>query len=157
LKDIVAMGGESVNPCGGLRVLVIEDNADSGEGTELWLRLSGHTVTLALSGRDGIARARHFHPDVVLCDIGLPGGVDGYGVARALRSDPETAGTYLVALTGYGGANEAQACRAAGFDLHLTKPVDPGTLEATIRGLAVRPGKPRRALGPIEAEARSGP
>jgi CheY-like chemotaxis protein len=117
------------------RVLLIEDHADSGEGTELWLRLSGHTVKLARTGSDGIERARQFHPDVVLCDIGLEGGMDGYGVARALRADPDTASAYLVAVTGYGRPEDIQRSREAGFDLHLTKPVDPRALEATIREL----------------------
>src|SRR4029453_3865661 len=100
---------------------------------ELSLRLSGHVVRLARSGGEGIAAAREFSPDVVLCDIGLEGGMDGYAVARALRSDPVFVGSYLVAVTGYGREEDIQRAREAGFDRPLTKPVDPKALELMLR------------------------
>ncbi len=125
-------------PGGSCRVLLVEDHADSGEGVAISLRLSGHIVSLARSGREGIQSARVFHPDVVLCDIGLEGDLDGYAVARALRADPQFVGSYLVAVTGYGREEDIQRARTAGFDRHLTKPVDPRTLEAMLREVAAR-------------------
>lgn len=116
------------------RCLVIEDNEDSAESMGLLLQLDGHEVVLARDGAEGIARAWEIRPDVVLCDIGLPGGLDGYGVARALRAEPELAGTFLIALTGYGQAEDRRRSHEAGFDIHLTKPADPGMLRQLIAG-----------------------
>jgi CheY-like chemotaxis protein len=113
------------------RILVIEDNFDAAETMRELLELNAHEVEVAYSGPDGIVRARAFRPDVVLCDIGLP-GMDGYQVARALRGDPETRATGLIALTGYGQPNDLDASRAAGFDLHLTKPAPIESLEASM-------------------------
>jgi len=93
------------------------------------LELGGHEVEVAHAGDPGVDTARRFHPDIVLCDIGLPGGMDGYAVARALRQDPAFGSIYLVAVTGYGQEEDCRRSREAGFDLHLTKPVDPVYLE----------------------------
>jgi PAS domain S-box-containing protein len=123
---------------GTCRVLLIEDHADSSEGTELLLSLGGHLVEQARTGQEGIARARMFRPDVVLCDIGLEGGMDGYAVARALRLEPAFSSTYLVAVTGYGREDDMRRSREAGFDLHLTKPVDPKGLEVLLREICAR-------------------
>jgi CheY-like chemotaxis protein len=110
------------------RVLVIEDNADAAESMQLLLELRGFEAVIAGDGAAGLELARRFRPDVVLCDIGLPGALDGYAVARELRADPAFAGVRLIALTGYGQAEDQRRAHAAGFDLHLTKPVDPATL-----------------------------
>src|SRR5262249_36910131 len=72
-----------------LRILVVEDNRDAAASLRLLLELTGHRVAVAYAGQAGLDAARDFRPDVVLCDIGLPGGLDGYAVARALRADPE--------------------------------------------------------------------
>jgi signal transduction histidine kinase len=109
------------------RVLVVEDNLDTAETLRDLLVLSGFEVEVAVSGDDGVAAAHQFHPDVVLCDLGLP-GMNGYEVANALRHDPETAPVRLIALTGYGGDEDRRRSREAGFDVHLTKPVDPSLL-----------------------------
>jgi CheY-like chemotaxis protein len=106
------------------RCLVIEDNHDAAESMALLLQLSGHEVETAFDGAEGLEKARRFHPEIVLCDIGLPNGLDGYGVARALRADPELAGVFLIALTGYGQEEDQHLAREAGFDVHLTKPAD---------------------------------
>jgi len=108
----------------GRRVLVVEDNLDTAETLRDLLELSGFEVMIAGSGGEGVAAARRFHPEVVLCDLGLP-GMNGYEVASALRHDPATAGTRLIALTGYGTDEDRRRSREAGFDLHLTKPIDP--------------------------------
>jgi PAS domain S-box-containing protein len=111
-----------------LRVLVIEDNVDAAESLQTLLKLAGHEVQTALSGPSGLAVAERFRPEVVLCDIGLP-GMDGYAVARALRAAPATASTHLVALTGYGQDDDRRRGQDAGFDDYLTKPADFRTLQ----------------------------
>jgi PAS domain S-box-containing protein len=103
------------------RVLVIEDNIDAAVSLSEVLQLEGHEVGLAHNGPDGIAKARAFRPDFVLCDIGLP-GMDGYEVARALRADPSLASTFLVALSGYALPEDLRRSREAGFDRHIAKP-----------------------------------
>jgi two-component system CheB/CheR fusion protein len=72
----------------------------------------------------GLEKLKSFQPEIALIDIGLP-GVDGYALARMARQAPEARATYLVALTGYGQAEDRQKALAAGFDTHMTKPVDP--------------------------------
>ena len=109
-------------------MLVIEDNVDAAESLQTLLKLAGHDVQTALSGPSGLAVAERYRPEVVLCDIGLP-GMDGYEVARALRKAPATAGTHLVALTGYGQDEDRRRGREAGFDDYLTKPADFRTLQ----------------------------
>jgi CheY-like chemotaxis protein len=116
------------------RCLIIEDNRDAAESMAALLELTGHEVTVAHDGTEGVARARLIQPEVVVCDIGLPGGLDGYAVARALRADPELAGCRLIALTGYGQEEDQRRAREAGFDVHLTKPADPEVLRRLIAG-----------------------
>jgi signal transduction histidine kinase len=109
------------------RVLVIEDSLDAAASLEMLLCMRGHDVRVAHTGTAGVAAARAWTPDVVLCDIGLP-ELDGYGVARELRQDPTTARVRLLALTGYGTEEDRCRSREAGFDQHLVKPVDPKIL-----------------------------
>ncbi|HEY7215786.1 MAG TPA: ATP-binding protein, partial [Thermoanaerobaculia bacterium] len=106
------------------RCLVIEDHEDAAESLALLLRLDGHETEVAFTADEGLEKARRFRPDVVLCDIGLPGAMDGYGVARALRENEETRSAYLIALTGYGQEEDRRRALEAGFDTHLTKPAD---------------------------------
>ncbi|HET6414098.1 MAG TPA: CheR family methyltransferase [Anaeromyxobacter sp.] len=113
------------------RVLVIEDNPDAASSVRDLLELTNHTVAVALSGREGIEKARTFKPDVVLCDIGLP-GMDGYEVARAFRSDSDLRGSVLVALTGYAAPEDLARVREAGFDVHVAKPASPEVLEEAL-------------------------
>jgi two-component system CheB/CheR fusion protein len=103
------------------RLLVIEDDPDVGDALCAALEVGGHEVAIASNGYEGIAKARLFKPDVVLCDIGLP-GMDGYAVARAFRADAALRGTCLVALSGYAQSMDVTTARAAGFDEHLAKP-----------------------------------
>ncbi|HXY38994.1 MAG TPA: PAS domain S-box protein [Vicinamibacteria bacterium] len=109
------------------RILLIEDNTDAALSLKAVLELKGHEVVLAQNGPEGVEKARSTRPDVVLCDIGLP-GMDGFQVARALREDPAFARTRLVALSGYALPEDVERARAAGFDRHLAKPVDPDDL-----------------------------
>jgi CheY-like chemotaxis protein len=90
---------------------------------QMFLAAQGHVAEVARSGPEGIASARRFHPEVVLCDIGLP-GIDGYEVARTLRKERHLDGVSLIAVTGYGQETDRLRAREAGFDLHLTKPVN---------------------------------
>ncbi len=117
------------------RCLIIEDNADAAESLGLLLELSGHEVTLAHDGVAGVEKARTLRPEVVLCDIGLPGKLDGYGVARALRQHFPNGDLHLIALTGYGQEEDQRRAREAGFDLHLTKPADPEKLQRLLAEL----------------------
>ena len=114
------------------KILVVEDNPDAGAMLRDFLELSGHEVELAASGAAGLQAARQFHPEVVLCDLGLP-GMNGYEVATALRKDPTTSSARLIAVTGYGRDEDRRRSKEAGFDLHLTKPVDPAKLQALLR------------------------
>ncbi len=109
------------------RVLVVEDNPDSAESLRLLLEFFGYEVAVAATGPEGVRLARAVRPDVVLCDIGLP-GLDGFGVAAALRRDSATAAARLVAVTGYGSEEVRRRCREVGFDRYFTKPVDPDLL-----------------------------
>jgi signal transduction histidine kinase/CheY-like chemotaxis protein len=106
------------------RILVVEDNPDAAAMMRDFLELAGHEVELASTGNDGVKVARQFHPEVVLCDLGLP-GMNGFEVAAQLRRDPAMAAVKLIAVTGYGREEDRRRSREAGFDLHLTKPVDP--------------------------------
>jgi CheY-like chemotaxis protein len=115
-----------------MRIVVIEDHQDTAELMIEILREAGHEVHAASCGRDGIEAARTLAADVVLCDVGLP-DIDGYEVARALRADAATARARLVALTGYDGEEELEKARAAGFDRHVVKPIDPFKLESLLK------------------------
>ncbi|HMA93321.1 MAG TPA: ATP-binding protein, partial [Polyangiaceae bacterium] len=103
------------------RVLVVEDNADAADSLREALAFGGHQVEVAYKGADGIARARSWRPDVLLCDIGLP-DIDGHEIARTLRRDPSLRSTFLVALTGYALPDDLKRSSEAGFDEHLAKP-----------------------------------
>ncbi|WP_242391965.1 ATP-binding response regulator [Anaeromyxobacter oryzisoli] len=103
-------------------VLVIEDNVDAAETVREALELEGMRVAVAGDGAAGLAAVRRLRPDLVICDIGLPGGLDGYDVARAIRADPALRDTPLITLTGYAGPEDRARAREAGFDLHLGKP-----------------------------------
>src|SRR5690349_10976682 len=96
------------------RVLIVEDNRDQAESLRLLLQFWSYEVRVATSGPAGVQAAKEWHPDAVLCDIGLP-GLDGYGVAEELRRDPDTAATLLVAVTGYGSEEDRRRAHAAGF------------------------------------------
>jgi PAS domain S-box-containing protein len=128
-----------VNRCRGL---IIEDNDDVSRAFSRLLELSGHQVAVARDGATGIELARQFHPDIVFCDIGLGGGMDGYDVARALRAEESTKSTYLVAVTGLGQDDDRRRAAAAGFDRHLTKPANRGELLAMMAEVSGRTPSP---------------
>jgi PAS domain S-box-containing protein len=118
-------------PGGRRRVLIIEDNIDAADSLREALEFSAHEVEVAYNGPAGIAKAREYKPEVVFCDIGLP-GMDGFDVARAFRADDALKGAYLVALSGYALPEDVQRASEAGFDQHLAKPPNLDILEQTL-------------------------
>lgn len=120
------------------RVLVVDDNADAADSLAALLQLLGHRVRVAHSGAEALQTVGSFHPDVGVLDIGLP-GMTGYELAGRLRADLAGDPLTLIALTGYGQAEDRVRARDAGFDHHLTKPADPAALCALIA--ADRPGR----------------
>ncbi len=113
------------------RILVVDDNDDAAESSAVLLRLSGHEVQVAAEGQAALDLMDTFRPDVVLLDIGLP-DMDGYEVARRIRSMPGHAHVLLVALSGYGQAEHLVRSREAGFNHHLVKPADLRELDTLI-------------------------
>jgi len=111
------------------RILVADDNRDAAESLSLLLELGGHEVRVAHLGRDALSLAGVFRPDVALLDIGMP-DVSGYEVARILRQESWGANMHLVAVTGWGQEEDRRRAFEAGFDQHLTKPIDPEHLMA---------------------------
>jgi len=111
------------------RVLLIDDNFDAAESLAQLLALSGHDARTANDGPSAIQLAQEFQPEVVFCDLGLP-GMTGFDIARALRALPFGDEMVLAALTGYGQPSDRQKTANAGFDAHLVKPVDPAVIES---------------------------
>jgi len=114
-------------PTAARRILVVDDFEDSAESLALLLRRMGHEVQTASSGAQAIEAARALRPDVVLLDIGMP-GLDGYEACRRIRAEAWGAGILLVAVTGWGQAEDRRRSQEAGFDGHLVKPIDPRAL-----------------------------
>jgi signal transduction histidine kinase len=118
-------------PANHQRVLIIEDNQDAADMLATYLRVAGHHVRVAHDGPSGLRIAFEMVPTVILCDIGLP-GMDGYQVAKCVRSAPALAPSVLIAVTGYGEVTSRERAREAGFTHHLTKPTDPSLLAELI-------------------------
>ena len=114
-------------PASHRRVLVVDDNEDAAETLAEMVRMLGHDVEVAYDGPTAVRRAGEYHPDLVLCDIGLP-GMDGYEVAHELRA-AHGRDVRLVALSGYAQPEDVATAMEAGFDEHVAKPADPQRLE----------------------------
>jgi len=112
----------------GYRVLVVDDNADAAESLGMLLEMMGNQAHIAHDGLQALEMAAALKPDIVLLDIGLP-GLNGHDTARRMRADSGTADAVLVALTGWGEAEDRRRSREAGFDYHLVKPVQIEDLE----------------------------
>ena len=106
-----------------LQILVVDDNVPSAKTTGWMLEMVGHQTNLVHDGPAAIEAAKRLRPDVILLDIGLP-GKNGYDVCRELRLDPAFKDTVMVAQTGWGQERDREMAFEAGFDHHLTKPVD---------------------------------
>ena len=116
------------------RVLVVEDNSDTREMLRQVLAMLGHEVHVAQDGAEAVDLALRLGPDVALVDVGLP-ALDGYAVARAIRAAPGGNRIRLVAVTGYGRAEDRRAAEVAGFDAHVVKPVSPEMLADIVAGV----------------------
>lgn len=110
------------------RILVVDDNVDGTTALALMLDLSGHDTRIAFNGPDALTIAFEFNPEVVFLDIGLP-GMSGYEVAKHFRADPKLKSALLVAMTGWGTVEDRLLSKNAGFDEHLTKPVEPSAYD----------------------------
>lgn len=110
--------------------MVVDDNYDAAESMGLLVKLWGHETRIVHDGRSAVDLCRTFKPNVVLLDLGLP-GMSGYEVARCLREEHGDS-MLLYALTGYGQTEDKERSKAAGFDHHLVKPIDPDTLKALL-------------------------
>src|SRR5262249_30533650 len=126
-NEIRAMSGAS-SPSR-LRVLVVDDCRDTTDSLALLLKLWGHDVRVARDGPAAVGEARAYLPHVVLLDIALGTGMDGYDVARRLRALPNPEEMLLICMTGYGMVADRHRSREAGFDHHLTKPAEPDELQ----------------------------
>ena len=132
VPSIAPPAAEAAKPCTGIathprRVLLIEDNRDARETFRMMLELAGHEVLEAEEGQSGLELLKSSLPDVAVIDVGLP-GLNGYEIASRFRREPQGNRVMLVALTGYGTPEARERSRAAGFDHHLIKPVDPEVL-----------------------------
>jgi len=125
LVNAPVSSGESrhIEPIPARRILIVDDSRDGGESLAMLLRVLGAEVALAHSGRNALECVDTFRPDVVVLDIGMP-GMDGYEVARRIRSNPENRHISLIALTGWGQEEDRKRSVAAGFNHHLVKPAD---------------------------------
>jgi len=120
------------------RILVVDDNTDAADLLALMLVQAGYETTAVVDGPTAIEAAQRLMPQIVILDIGLP-GMSGYEVAERLRDDPRLSGTSLIALTGWGTPEDKRKAFAAGFDVHLTKPVAAEDLHAALgRAAAIR-------------------
>lgn len=134
-----ARAGGDADPHGRLgrrAVLIIEDNDDTRDVLRFMLEIEGARVETAAGGEDGVRAADAFRPEVILCDIGLP-DIDGMEVARRIRAHHALARVRLIALTGYGQTEDVRQAAAAGFDAHLTKPINLDQLLALLTGATI--------------------
>jgi CheY-like chemotaxis protein len=115
--------------------LVVDDNSDITEMLAAVLRHAGYTVSTADSGTGALSAALARQYDVVISDIGMP-GMNGYELAQALRSFPQYRSTRMIAVTGFAMYDDRDRALEAGFDAHLSKPIDPAALTQAIRGIS---------------------
>jgi signal transduction histidine kinase/ActR/RegA family two-component response regulator len=126
--------GESAATAASRRILLVDDNVDFAASMSLLLQNLGHRVRVAHDATEALSVARELRPQVGFLDLGLP-DISGYELATRLRKQPETAGTVLVAVSGWGQPRDRERSRAAGFALHLVKPVELKSVEAAIAAL----------------------
>jgi CheY-like chemotaxis protein len=117
------------------RVLVVDDNVDSADTLAALLRVQGHETAVAYDGATAVDLGRSFRPQIVLLDICLTKGMDGYEVAHWLRREPGLEDTFFAALTGYPEESDQHRSQETGFDAHLVKPVNLSTLEKLLAQL----------------------
>ena len=146
--EIPAMSGEPLEAPGlSLRIALIDDNVDANDSLNAVLEVMGHDVSTAFDGKVGFELIRDTHPQLVVCDIGLP-GMDGYEIITRLRETVKGPLPHMIALTGYGQPEDRARGLAAGFDHHLTKPVD---VEELLRLIAAQGERLRTSPTPPPA------
>jgi CheY-like chemotaxis protein len=121
------------------RILVVDDGRDAADSLARMLRMMGHETHTAYDGLEAVQAAGRFRPDVVLLDIGLP-RLNGYEAARQIRHQPGGRSVTLIALTGWGQDEDKRRSREAGFDHHMTKPVEPAALEKLLAPVSLANG-----------------
>jgi PAS domain S-box-containing protein len=126
----------------GLKVLVVDDNRDSADSATDILRLLGNEVECAYDGPSALAAAAKLHPDVIMLDLAMP-GMDGFETRRHLREIAGTRGAFMIAMTGFGNEDDRRRTRSAGFDAHLTKPVELDALISLLNEARDRRDGPR--------------
>jgi CheY-like chemotaxis protein len=135
------------------RVLVVDDNRDAAESLGMVLSFAGYEATIAYGGAEALEIAARERPRAAIVDIGMP-GMSGHEVARRMRLEAWGRNAVLIALTGWGQEQDKQAARAAGFDAHLTKPIDPSDVERVLgEFLADGPGKARNPRAETQTRA----
>jgi len=130
-RTVATIAGPGRLP-GHYRVLVVDDNADGAESVGRLLEVMGHEARVARDGTEALTTIESFKPEIVLLDIGLP-GLSGYEVARRIREQPGGTAMVLVALTGWGQAEDRRRSREAGLDLHWVKPVNARALAKLLK------------------------
>jgi CheY-like chemotaxis protein len=125
---------------------VVDDNKEVADTSSMLIELSGHQVQIAYTGTHAVELAESFRPHVILTDIGLP-DIDGYEFARRIRATEWGHAAVLVAITGWGEEEHQRKSLAAGFNHHLTKPIDPKTIESLLESLAAEFAQ-RRGIAP---------
>ncbi|KQY00771.1 diguanylate cyclase [Massilia sp. Root133] len=132
-----------------LRLLVVDDNRDAADTLAALLSVMGHDVVVAHDGHQALRMLGGLEPHAVFLDIGMP-GLSGYEVAQAVRREPRHDGVMLVALTGWGGADDRARSAQAGFDAHLTKPATVTAIESVLRDVESRRATPQNAPSPAD-------
>jgi CheY-like chemotaxis protein len=124
-----------------MRILVIEDNPTNLELMTYLLNASGHSITTATNGEEGLSAALESVPDLILCDLAMP-VLDGFGVARRLKSDPRLDGIPLIAVTASAMVGDRDKVIASGFDGYISKPITPETFAGDVERYFPKPGSP---------------
>ena len=135
-----AQAGGETRPAAARRIVVADDHRDAADSLATVLSMMGHEVNVAYDGVEAVAAVQAVDPDVVMLDIGMP-RMDGHEACRRIRELPGRADSVLIAVTGWGQDEDRLRSQEAGFDLHLTKPLDPAAIESVLAGLP--PRKPR--------------
>jgi CheY-like chemotaxis protein len=147
LKIASGRGERLEAPGQALRIALIDDNVDAIDSLRAVLQVMGHEVSTALDGTTGFELIRDTHPQLVVCDIGLP-GMDGYQIIARLRETVKGPMPFMIAMTGYGQPEDRVRALAAGFDHHLAKPVD---VEELLRLIAAQAERLRTSPTPPPA------
>jgi PAS domain S-box-containing protein len=132
---------QTLENSGAMRVLVVDDNRDSADSATEVLRLLGNVVECAYDGRSALPVAQRFQPAMILLDLAMP-GLDGFETRKLLQADPALADAFYVAMTGFGNEEDKRRTRAAGFDAHMTKPVELDALITLLNEARARAGLP---------------